>query len=116
MEATWSGQISVFRGSEIRSEIWRAIGVAGTVAEAIWFERDDLAGQEFFWDFHFDAPAAMSPSDWKLCAAEPETDADELASAAAQVAGMLLGSLREELIKTARRLIIEARNVNTPIN
>lgn len=106
----------MLRGSEIRSEIWQAIGVAGTVAETLWFERGDLADQEFFWDFHFDAPAAMSQSDWELCRAEPEIDADELAQAAAQVAGLLLGDLRKKLIHTTRRLIVEARNPNTSIN
>ena len=115
LEATWSGQISVFRGSDNRPDVWRAIGIAGTVAEAIWFDRDGQADLELFWDFAFDEVAAMSPSDWRLCCAEPEIDSEELETAAADVAGLLLGELRETLIKTARRLIIEART-STPIN
>lgn len=108
-EKTWLGRVQIFADFESRPDVWRAIGVAGAVAEAIWFERDDRAVEENYWEFVFDEPAAMSPSDWKLCRAEPEIDADELAAAAAVVADLLLGELREKLIRAARRLIVEAR-------
>lgn len=116
VEKTWGGQIQVFAGSESRPEAWRAIGIAGRVAEDVWFEHDDQAVDAYYWDFVFDEVAAMSTSDWQLCGAEPEIDADELSVAAAKIAGLLQGELREKLIKTARKLILEARDTSNPIN
>jgi len=115
----WLGQIAVEWKSERRKEILRAIGIAGIVAEDVLCEPADeaaMALEQYHWDFRFDYQEAMSESDWRLCAAVPEIDADELAKAATQVASLFLGPLRGELIKTARRLIVEARDPNTLIN
>jgi hypothetical protein len=117
-EKLWGGQIQVFAGSESRLEIWRAIGIAGIVAEDVLCETSAESAETtelYHWDYRFDYAEAMSLSDWQLCRAEPGVDADELADVATQVAELLLVELREKLIKTARRLIIEARTA-TPIN
>lgn len=114
LEKTWGGQIQVIAGSECRPAVWRAIGIAGVVGEDLWFEREEDAVKGYYWDFRFDTADAMSESDWYLCRAKPEIDADELCEAATKVAELLRGALWGKLIKTARKLIVEARNATSP--
>lgn len=114
LERTWSGQIKFIAGSECRPEVWRAIGIAGVVAEDLWFEREEDAVEGHYWDFRVDTADAMSASDWHLCRAKPEVDADALCEAATKVAELLRGALWGKLIETARQLIVEARIATSP--
>jgi hypothetical protein len=81
------------------------VAVARAIAEAVWTGDDP--------DFY--DPATMSPTDWQWAGVEPG-DGDTLLDAADIVSGLLQHGSRlwPDLIREARQLMVQARQVGAP--
>jgi hypothetical protein len=100
-ERTWIGRVQIFRLGEKGERARRMVGVAGSVAEWLWF-----GGwiEDFF-------PDAMSESDWHLAGCAVDQPDDALMQAASDVGELFArgGPGWQELVAESRRLIVESR-------
>ena len=99
-ERTWIGRAQ-YQGVPADPAKRRMIGLAGEVAEHLW--RGGVIED-------FSPDDAMSDSDWRCAGYEPHCVDDALEEAAHDVSE-LLAMLWAELIREARRLIVEARRL-----
>lgn len=99
----WVGSFE-YRGQGVRLRAHRMKSVAGVVAEFIW------AGEEIE-DLYWYEPEIMSPSDWAGTGCTPGDPSRALLTAVEDTTNLLSrsGPLWPEVVKTARRLIVEAR-------
>jgi hypothetical protein len=78
------------------------IGVAGSVAQVFWTNRNGLFHDVFDWDWHADS---VSPTDWTLIGTNE--DDPKLWRAAEAVFALVSGPLRVELLDVSRKLITD---------
>jgi hypothetical protein len=99
-EKTWIGRIQIMQ-APADPLARRMIGVAGEVAEYLWFGGS-------IEDFY---PDVMSKSDWRLSGCEPDEPDDLLIDAAAEVGRLLSRETPhwQALIAEIRHLIVQSR-------
>jgi hypothetical protein len=103
-DRSWGGQTSWF---ELDRKLTRSrrvmVGVAGSIAEAVWRgETDDLDGESAWWE-----ETIMSPTDWQMTGCDPGEPTLAFMRAVDKVLDLLTGPLRAELYATGRRLIAD---------
>jgi hypothetical protein len=89
------------------------IGVAGMIAEQLWLAGNDPDRMDNIYDL-MDDPNCMSESDW--CGAGIDRDAGLTEVQCPQIEAaidLLSGPLWSELLRQARRLIVESRDIDT---
>ncbi|OAF11765.1 hypothetical protein AYJ54_07855 [Bradyrhizobium centrolobii] len=102
-EKTWSGRVQIGGVINIDPHRRRMIGVAGAVAEHLWFGG---------WIENFDPDdSSISESDWHLAGSEPGHSDDALWKAVESTGRMLRldGPVWPRVLHEARRLIVGAR-------
>lgn len=112
-ETSWVGHCrwrNPTRGSR-RSDTM--IGVAGMIAENLWKARNDLGLMDSIYDL-LDDPNCMSESDWRNAGIDCDTGWTKTQHRQIEaVIDLLSGPLRSELLRQARKLIIESRDIYT---
>jgi len=103
-QRAWTGRVQC-RGLDVLSSLERRmLGCAGAAAELSW-QRDDIHPD------HWIAADHMSEADWRLAGCDPGEPDDLCVEAIAELQDLLAedGPLWSDLLRQARRLIVEAR-------
>lgn len=100
----WIGRVQ-YRGLDVLSSLERRmLGCAGAAAELCW-QHEDIHPD------HWIEAERMSESDWRLAGCEPGEPDDTCIEAIEELQYLLAedGPLWSDLLRQARRLIVEAR-------